>query len=759
MKMMCRIAGLFAAFSLSAAQWNFPADGAKVQSLPPERGQWRIPAEALPDPGTAGATVEAEIKISAEAKKERRRMVLAAHGTDTGTHAWVLSWVSDGNVAANNQELRFSIALPEKQYFRFSAPALVEADTVARFTVTLDGKKIRFYQDGNLLQENDCPVFLPRNPQVPVLIGGYPLRQKNMPFPGEILRFSVEPSVKVPPCTRKLQIPALYYRNYDCSYASAPAPAQHPFIRTEEAVRRAKDNVARFQWAAKLQQKVLKNAECVLDLTEKDLAYYISDLPGSDCSCPKCEQPSNIAWPYFDTNADTLVCAACKTVFPNEKFPEDKEFVLTMDNGRVLKMKYHEGKHIKLNEGNRYFLSGVLRQKRLSKTLHLCVDAAVAYLLTDDVKYAAAVRKILLRIAEVYPGYPARLRNTYFASPGNHPWAGKFYRWKLGDNQHILKITSAYDAIYHSGVLSDADKVAIENGIFREYKKLLTAMPPWSDLTNSMVYGYAGMIFAGRTLADPEMIRWVTEGPQGLNAFVATWFHRDGFWHENACSYQGMAIGTMNLLLMGLEGYSDPADYRKPDRYDNLNVAEKLPMIGKAFRSAAFATLPNGLLPPANDSVAASRYSSRFAKYARLYFDSPDSREIFRFFGGDGDADRTTDDLFEFDQTLLEELRPEPLPEFLTASRIFPGPRWMLLRSGFGKNGGAMLLDYGEKYLYHVHTPSLNFIYFDFGTELVTDIGYLSAQHKATVFNKSTVAHVTVMVDEQPHHAGSRRRT
>ena len=71
MKLILRLAAFFAAVTLSAVQWEFPADAAKVQPLPPERGLWRIPAGNLPDPGTAGATVEVDMKIGAKAKEER----------------------------------------------------------------------------------------------------------------------------------------------------------------------------------------------------------------------------------------------------------------------------------------------------------------------------------------------------------------------------------------------------------------------------------------------------------------------------------------------------------------------------------------------------------------------------------------------------------------------------------------------------------------------------------------------------------------
>lgn len=574
--------------------------------------------------------------------------------------------------------------------------------------------------------------------------------------------------------TRKAETPeeAYYFdRQYDLADADRPAPGRHPWVRSAAEVERARRNIAALPWAKKWYAEQLRAADELAALTEEQLRDKITDLPGSACSCPVCRQPSNIAWRQDQVNAQwdlplsevRITCQGCKTVFPNEKFPEDQIFHLTLSNGRKLTMSYYRGKRNNLNEGDRYFLSGLIRDMAGGSVLQKLAALADVCRISGDRRYAEAGRRILLRYAAVYPGYPLRLRNTYYPRPGMHNWAGKLYRWKLGDNRHMVRFVDLYDAIYHAGVLSDADKVRIENDLFREYKRLMVALPPLRDLSNSLSRGYAAMAWVGRTLGDHEMIDWVVNGPQSLQGFMGKWFHRDGFWHENTLSYQNMAMGGMESILKALEGYSDPASYTGRDRFDDLAVAEKLPMLGKAYLSAVPTLLPTGFLPAVNDCVATTRILQGHLLAARRYYDSPQVREACDFYLKKSPADgEAIESVYTFGTTASSggERKSAGVPEMVRDDRLFPGPGWGLFRSGGpGRSGAALLLDFGERCVSHVHRISLNFLYCDYGTELITDTGYLSAQHKNTSFNKSILAHNSVMVDDVPHYQveGKRR--
>ena len=561
---------------------------------------------------------------------------------------------------------------------------------------------------------------------------------------------------------------AYYFdRRYDLADADRPAPGVHPFLRSEAEVERARRNIAAFPWAKALYRRQLAEAEKLAALSEKQLRDKITDLPGSSCSCPVCGQPSNIAWDLKEIerqwdkpNAELQVtCRGCGTRFPNPDHPEDRPFRLTLDNGRKLEMSYFQGKKNSQNEGDRYFLSGVIREMTGVTVLNKVDALAEVCRISGERRYAEAGRRILRRYAEVYPGYPARLRNHYYPRYGSADWEGKLYRWKLGDSNHMMRFVNLYDAIYRSGVLSDADKVFIENDLFREYKRLMVAQPPLRDLTNSLPRGYAGMVWVGRTLADHEMIDWVLNGPQSLPIFMETWFHRDGFWHENTISYQNMAISPMLDILIGLEGYSDPPSYRGRDRFVKLKLAERLPMLGKAYLSAAPTLLPTGHVPAVNDCTMSARVSERQLAAARRYYDSPTARAAYAYFvRGFDEGGAAIDDLYTFEPEAAERTSGG-VPEMVRDDRVFPGPGWALFRSGGpGPEGAALLLDFGQACPYHVHKAPLNFLYCDDGTELVTDIGYLSAQHHDTPFNKSVLAHNTVIVDDLPPCAEPKMR-
>lgn len=707
-----------------------------------------------------GATVRVEVKAPERAFVNNRRQLLAARGTDTAANGWNLSWVSAENRPMLAQRLLFHLAFPGKRYLRYAVPVRMKPDTWTEFTVTLDGKNIRFYQDGALLDTRECPAKLP-DAGYRLQLGRYPLNGNPMPFAGTVRLLEVLPEVRTPADRGAVvEVPELYYRNFDLADRDEPVPAGAPFAITPEQAALARRNIANSEWGKEVQRDLFRNAEALLRIADGDLAWHIPELPGSDCSCPKCGQPSNVAWnPAAGSNGEKLVCAGCRTTFPHPDFPEDKVLELKLDNGMVRRIPYFEGKSLRLNEGNRYFISGVMRSVRVRNVMNRLPSLTAAWVLTGEKRYVEGIRKILLRLADVYPGYPARLRNTYYPRYGGNPIEGKFYRWKLGDNQYMIPLATAYDVARQSGVFSPRDKVLIENRLFREYKRMMCAYPPWRDLTNSMPFGYAAMAYVGRVLGDHEMIAWVVRGPQSLERFMAAWFHRDGFWHENTCSYQSMTLGFMHRILEALEGYSDPASYRGPDRFDRFRAAENLPMLGKAYLAMAAVLMPDGRLPGLNDSVAAFAYNPRYPELAVRYFDSPAAREVLAFCGGDGvPGVPGIEALFTFDPERMSTPKVGELPDFLRQSRMIVGPRWMILRGGHGPDGSALVLDYGEQYLYHVHTSALNFLYFDYGRELATDIGYLSAQHLDTAFNKSIMAHLTVMVNDAPHYRGPGRR-
>lgn len=720
-----------------------------ITPVPPVVGR-EIPNSDFFDFSSApGVTVEVRVRIPAAGFESGRRLLLYK-GSDTAENGWNFSWSGPASTEKlDMQSLHFNLSLKDKDYRRFRSEVLLKPGEWATLTVTLDGKNIRFYQNGHLLSEQVCAA-LPPFSKVPLRLGRY--YHNKADFAGEMAQVRIARRAETPEPVGKLDIPQLYYRNFDLADRDAPAPAVHPYYLTDAQIELARKNIARYDWAKELEKKIIAEADQLAAIPEDQLAWHIPDEPGSACHCPNCGRNAEVAWRDFSLNDGTqLVCADCKTVFPNDKFPEDRTLVVKLPNGREQHLKYYQGKSISGNEGDRYFITGVIRERRTTLITTKIRSLGYAYALTGKKEYAEAARNILRRFAEVYPGYPPRLRNTYYENYGSRDIEGKLYRWKLGDSRYMFGFATLYDITYRSGAYSDADKVLIENGLFREYKRLMTAFAPWRDLTNSLPFGYAGMAHAGRNLADHEMIAWVVRGPQSLSVFMDAWFHRDGFWHENSCSYQNMTLGSMHWILEGLNGYSDPVSYRGRDRFDNLRVAADIPMLGKAYLAPATATMPDGFLAPLNDSPAGFRYNSLFAEYAVRFFDSPEAREILAFARGDADPS-SPETLFNFDPETAGTAEKATVPDFLRESRIYPGPRWLALRGDYGKTGGALVMDAGERHIYHVHQSSLNFLYYDYGRELVHDLGYLGAQHFMTRFNKSILAHQTVMVDGASHY-------
>ena len=84
----------------------------------------------------------------------------------------------------------------------------------------------------------------------------------------------------------------------------------------------------------------------------------------------------------------------------------------------------------------------------------LARDFSIAYLFTDQKKYADAAATILLSYTRIYPEYEITATK------------GKAAPSTLNEARWIIDLATAYDLIYNSGALSDRDKENIEANVF-----------------------------------------------------------------------------------------------------------------------------------------------------------------------------------------------------------------------------------------------------------------------------------------------------
>ena len=108
---------------------------------------------------------------------------------------------------------------------------------------------------------------------------------------------------------------------------------KHPCVTFKPAdIERAKANIQRYAWAKNYAAGVEQTAKRHLDrLTPEFLANMIPETTPGDplwTPCPACREQGKPVhphglWTWNLDDADHLQCTMCRTVFPNDKYPED----------------------------------------------------------------------------------------------------------------------------------------------------------------------------------------------------------------------------------------------------------------------------------------------------------------------------------------------------------------------------------------------------------------------------------------------------
>lgn len=539
-------------------------------------------------------------------------------------------------------------------------------------------------------------------------------------------------------------------------WSDKPSEVKHPSaIFKQEDIDRGQTNLKHYTWAQEQLAMLRKNSEFWMNMPDKDIALWIpEDDAWFKCLCPNCFTQPEYAWRSL-TSDGKLICANCKQVFPSEKFPENQSYTVTTPHGKTRTIKYYKGPDQMTHEENmgpKYHISGELNYMRL-RNIGKSYAMACVYALTGEKAYAEKVRRILLRFAEVYPDYMVKFRATTYSSPEENYMAGKFCDWKYHDSYTIINLASAYDLTCSSGLYSDADKLKIENGIFREYKWLVTAHPPTRDWCLNAVPAHmsAGAV-SGVMLGDHDLINWTLNGEHGLKAFTEKYYHRDGNWYENSPSYASMANTPLCQLADILQNYSDAPSFKGKDRYDQLNIFAEIPRLGLIFSCMVPAVMPNGRLPAVNDSCYDCRLPLQWLQFLYSHTKSPEHLAMLQYAAQSAVTN-------PWNVYALFKNPPESgvatLPENIKSSVILSGPQWAILRRPETAADSAALLDFGgpgkgSLASGHYHNSTLNLIYYDWKSELLTDMGYLAWQHPLRPWLISPLAHNLVIVDGIP---------
>ena len=436
----------------------------------------------------------------------------------------------------------------------------------------------------------------------------------------------------------------------------------------------------------------------VMSLPEDEMLRIVPEQSGIYFTdCPNCQEGTQDRGPFEwrPQEPTRLTCKGCGEVYPgNEKYPDQGVLEVAAPGG-THPYPYYE----RASDGYRIFFRAHADYWAREYMATRCRSLGELYAATGDEAAARRAALILLRFADVYPGY-AHHYDYPFREKKFSPWnrnrvggvgAFRTAKWSwwayMGVSTDLVK---AYDCLRGWAGLDQIEQGAaakIEDdllGAMVEFVRGFTE--PYSNMSPGM---WRSVIEAGRVLERPE---YVADMVGRLRQFTRDRFLHDGHWAETSPSYCNQVYGALGSVVDALEGYRFPVDAGGAGD-EAAALEEARAAIGDLLRSLDAPRLPDGRLLPVNDTWA--RSNRRRAR---------------------------------------DEMTPV----------LLPGLGVAVMGGGEGKEQLHVHLNFTSG-RGHKQRDALSLGLFAFGRELLPDIGYTHTRYRQ--WGISTMAHNTVVVN------------
>jgi len=365
-----------------------------------------------------------------------------------------------------------------------------------------------------------------------------------------------------------------------------------------------------------------------------------------------------------------------------------------------------------------------------SEAERAALKLAWAFAYSGEEKYAAAVKRILLKFADDYPNYPGRIDRW------NHrgifaPLGGRRRVQSLEEAEGALPLSKAYDLTRTSAVWSDTERKHVENDFFRLTAETLLRFP--MSLENRQAWYNAALMAIGSVLSDAALIDKALNANGGFFDQLQRGVGDDGFWWEGTMAYQTYVVQPMIETVeiarrMGLQ------------LQDNARFKSLL-------ASPLHAMYPDGTFPCVNDSDPANihLFDASFEWAWRTYKD-PLFAQALAF----GNPAKLT-------ELLGPDAKPANPADEQSCDLASVG--LLFLRAGKGSNAVCVVHHYGSPggdATGHGHWNKLNITLFANGREWLADIGRIGYEHKEyKTWAKRTIAHNTLTLDQADQRVNS----
>jgi hypothetical protein len=393
------------------------------------------------------------------------------------------------------------------------------------------------------------------------------------------------------------------------------------------------------------------------------------------------------------------------------------------------------------------------QHKRNYRTIYA---AGQLYRITGERQYVDHARDILLAYAKLYPTlgrHPA----------GREELPGRLFWQTLNDSVWLVNSIQGYDAI--RGALTPDERRTIEDNVFRRAARFLSDETPqnFNLIHNHATWALAGVGMTGYVLRDREMVDKALlgldrSGKAGFLRQLDLLFSRDGYYEEGPY-YQRYA-------LMPFVVFAKAIDVNEPQRQIFRHRDGILP---KAIRTTIQLTY-GGYFFPLNDAIKDKGLDTEELHHAvAIAYGLSQDPAFLSVAQAQGRTVLTPDGMAVAKG--LAEGRAKPFP--FASALLRDGPTGehgglAILRSGSGPKDQALVMKNTAQGMGHGHFDKLSWVFYDNGQEVVTDYGsarFLNVETKGgggylpenTTWAKQTLAHNTLVVNEQSHFGFDRK--
>jgi len=365
----------------------------------------------------------------------------------------------------------------------------------------------------------------------------------------------------------------------------------------------------------------------------------------------------------------------------------------------------------------------VIYEHQHGRNLSNARDAAWAYALTGERRYADYAARILLGYAQRYLQYPYHASNRR-SDPYAIVSGGHLFEQTLNEAESLsMTIGPACDLIWDA--LSEADRTAIRDGLLIPMLKNIDKYKAGKN--NWQTWHNAALIAGGAVLGELPWIERAIAQPAG-NGFVEQMrvsVTEDGMWYENSWGYHFYTLQAMVLV----------AEYARRVGIDLWTH----PSLKRMFTLPVHYTMADGSLPRFGDDVQSSARGS--AWLLEPAYAATRDRDLLALLPTS----------VSWQSILYGRDVSQRAVAPVLVSRVFPGAGHAVLRTR-GDSGLTACLTFGPFGGFHGHFDKLSFVFFGFREELGVDPGRAASQAYRLPIHKNwyrpTLSHNTVLVDK-----------